>query len=90
MAAYLIENQLSYSNPAELGQDALSTNNAFSLVGFSANRALGNVLLNLDVAYSRGILINNLNIPGVAAAEDACNQHAESVGHVGGSGVRDK
>jgi len=83
MAAYLIENQLSYSNPAELGQDALSTNNAFSLVGFSANRALGNVLLNLDVAYSRGILINNLNIPGVAAAEDAIstrNQLGTSVG----------
>lgn len=83
MAAYLIENQLSYSNPAELGQDALSTNNAFSLVGFSANRALGNLLLNLDVAYSRGILVNNLNIPGVAAAEGARstrNQLGTSVG----------
>jgi hypothetical protein len=66
MAAHLIENQLSYSPPIVPGQDALSDNNAFSLIGFSANRALGSLLLNLDIAYSRGILINNLNIPGIA------------------------
>lgn len=66
MAAHLIENQLSYSPPIAPGQDALSDNNAFSLIGFSANRALGSLLLNLDIAYSRGILINNLNIPGIA------------------------
>ncbi|MDP5003373.1 MAG: hypothetical protein NWQ51_05700, partial [OM182 bacterium] len=50
-----------------------SENNAFSLIGFSANRALGSLLLNLDIAYSRGILINNLNIPGVATSGEANN-----------------
>lgn len=73
MAAHLIENQLSYSPPLLPEQDALSENNAFSLIGFSANRALGSLLLNLDIAYSRGILINNLNIPGVATSGETNN-----------------
>lgn len=71
MAAYLIENQLSYLDPAKLELDAQSKNNAFSLVGFSVNRALGSLLLNLDIAYTSGVRINNFNIPGVAAAGES-------------------
>ena len=68
MAAYLIENQLRHLPPPTLQGDALAVNNAFSLFGFSANRALGKLLLNLDVAYTQGVVVNNINLPsGVGA-----------------------
>jgi hypothetical protein len=63
MAARLIENQLAYSAPANPLDDAVSENNSFSLLGFSANRAFGKLLLNVDLAYTRGVRINNINLP---------------------------
>lgn len=71
MAAYLIENQPTYSAPANPADDAIATNNGFSLLGFSANRAFGKLLLNLDVAYTQGVLVNNINLPSGAGNGDS-------------------
>lgn len=46
---------------------AVSTINDYNLLGISANRALGRLLLTLDVAFSQGVLtdsVNNLELPG--------------------------
>lgn len=48
------------------GIGAVSTINDYNLLGVSANRALGRLLLTLDVAFSQGILsdsVNNLELP---------------------------
>lgn len=71
MAARLIENQLTYSAPAKPLDDAVSTNNSFSLLGFSANRAFGKMLLNVDLAYTRGVRINNINLPAGVGSGDS-------------------
>ena len=62
MAAYLHENQLRYELPSSGFGEAIPVKNDFLLVGFSANRAVGNLLLNLDVAFSHGILIDNSSL----------------------------
>ena len=64
MAAYLIENQLRWEPPPPGGGIARPIKNDFLLLGFSANRAIGDVLLNLDLAFSQGILANNFSLPG--------------------------
>jgi hypothetical protein len=49
------------------GVSAVSTINDYNLLGVSANRALGRLLLTLDVAFSQGVLtdsVNNLELPG--------------------------
>jgi len=56
MAAYLYENQLRYSAPASGVGDAVAQANDFLLLGFSANRAIGKLLLNLDFAFSHDVL----------------------------------
>lgn len=46
---------------------AVSNINDYNLLGLSANRAIGRLLLTLDLAYSQGILsdsVNNLELPG--------------------------
>jgi len=63
MGAYLYENQLFYSAPPSGAGDALSEANDYLLLGVSANRAIGMLLLNLDVAYSHDILANVLVMP---------------------------
>ena len=56
MGAYLYENQLRYSAPADGAGDALATKSDFWLFGFSANRAIGKLLLKFDVAYKLDVL----------------------------------
>ena len=64
MAAYLIENQLRWEPPPAGSLDSLAKKNDFMLLGFSANRAFGDMLLNFDLAYSHGILANSFSLPG--------------------------
>lgn len=72
MAAWLYENPLRYTLPMSgPGPDgnyhAISNINDYALLGVSANRAIGRLLLTLDVAFSQGILsdsVNNLELPG--------------------------
>lgn len=64
MAAYLIENQVRWEPPKPGSLDALATKNDFLLLGLSANRAIGDMLLNFDLAYSHGILANSFSLPG--------------------------
>ena len=84
MAAYLIENQLRWDPPAPGSLDGLAKKNDFLLAGFSANRAIGDVLLNFDLAYSHGILANSFSLPGTTGLSvpvDATrNQVGTSVG----------
>lgn len=53
MAAWLYENDIHYL-PDEQGMNAIS--NDFFLLGISANRAIGRLLLTLDIAFSEGLL----------------------------------
>ncbi|MDP2284914.1 MAG: hypothetical protein Q8L06_12295, partial [Pseudohongiella sp.] len=73
MAARLYENPLRYTlvlPGVTAGRTTLgtqSTINDYGLLGLSANRAIGRLLLTLDVAFSQGILsdqVNNLELPG--------------------------
>jgi len=63
MGAYLYENQLFYSAPPSGFGDAVSTANDYLLLGVSANRAIGKLLLNLDIAYSHDVLASVLITP---------------------------
>jgi len=56
MGAYLYENQLHYSAPDDGTGDALTKKNGFWLLGFSANRAIGKLLLKFDIAYNHDLL----------------------------------
>ena len=67
MAAYLYENQLRYEDPANLIGDAVAETNDFFLLGFSANRAIGKLLLNFDLAYSHDVLADSFSFPGTAS-----------------------
>jgi hypothetical protein len=77
MAAWLYENPLRYTLPllapgslnsnASAANRAVSNINNYALLGLSANRAIGRLLLTLDAAWSQGILsdsVNNLELPG--------------------------
>lgn len=59
MAAYLYENQLRYRNPTAGFGDAIAENNDFFLLGFSANRAIGKLLLAFDFAFSHDVLADS-------------------------------
>ncbi len=69
MAAYLYENQLHYSAPSSGVGDAESEASDYLLLGFSANRAIGKLLLNLDIAYSHDILVDALWSPILSASD---------------------
>ncbi|MGM0632865.1 MAG: DUF1302 family protein [Pseudomonadota bacterium] len=56
MAAWLYENDVSYEPPAGGETDARPLFNDHLLLGFSGNRAIGRLLLTLDIAYSRDVL----------------------------------
>lgn len=59
MAAYLYENDLHYLPPAA-GSRAQAVTNDYRLIGFSANRAIGRLLLTMDLAYSHGVLLSEM------------------------------
>ncbi|MGI9252031.1 MAG: hypothetical protein ACR2PR_12730 [Pseudohongiellaceae bacterium] len=87
MAAYLYENQLRYDAPRSGGSgggdggdesgagDAVPVKNDYLLLGFSANRALGRVLLNLDLAFSHGVLDNRLDFSGSSFSSNSPNNN---------------
>lgn len=56
MAAWLYENDVSYAPPDPGQANARPLLNDHLLLGFSGNRAMGRLLLTLDLAYSRDVL----------------------------------
>jgi hypothetical protein len=56
MAAWLYENEVSYAPPEPGDINARPLLNDHLLLGFSGNRAIGRLLLTLDLAYSRDVL----------------------------------
>ena len=64
MGAYLYENQLRYLqvNPQLMESSALA--NDFVLLGLSANRAIGKLLLSADIAFSYGLLLDESTLSG--------------------------
>ena len=69
MGAYLYENQLHYSAPSSGVGDAQSHANDYVLLGASANRAIGKLLLNLDIAYSHDVLADVRWTPAQTTAQ---------------------
>ncbi len=63
MAAYLFENPLRYDVAPDLSV-ARANDNGYWLLGASANRAIGKLLLKLDLAFSHGVLADTLVAPG--------------------------
>jgi len=80
MAAYLYENQLRFEDPVSRIGDVVAKNNDFFLLGFSANRAIGKLLLNFDLAYSRGVLADSFNFPGTANLANPVNLKKDQIG----------
>jgi len=80
MAAYLYENQLRYEDPASGFGDAVGHKNDFLLLGFSANRAIGKLLLNFDVAFSHNVLADSFNFPGTGNLGSAINLRKDQIG----------
>ncbi|BBA36447.1 hypothetical protein sS8_4517 [Methylocaldum marinum] len=63
MAAYLYENQLRYELSRTSPGKILAKKNDYWLLGASANRAFGRLMLRLDLAYSHGVLADTLLAP---------------------------
>ncbi len=80
MAAYLIENQLRWEPPTPGTRDSLAKKNDFVLLGFSANRAIGDMLLNFDLAYSHGILANSFSLPGTTGLSAPVDLEKNQIG----------
>jgi hypothetical protein len=80
MAAYLYENQLRYEDPVSGIGDAVAENNDFFLFGFSANRAIGKLLLNFDLAYSHDVLADSFSFPGTASLSNPVNIKKDQIG----------
>jgi len=83
MAAYLYENQLRYNPPPSGAGAAVAQENDFVLLGASANRAIGRLLLNLDIGFSHDVLADVLFTPPGGAAQVSVrpvNQLAASAG----------
>lgn len=80
MAAYLYENQLRYEDPLLGVGDAIARKNDFILLGFSANRAIGKLLLNFDLAFSHDVLADSFNFPGTASLATPVNLEKDQVG----------
>jgi hypothetical protein len=80
MSAYLYENQLYYDYPVEGYGDAVAKKNDFVLLGFSANRAIGKLLLNLDLAVSLGVQPNESPFPEVTVAGSGLDTKKDQLG----------
>jgi hypothetical protein len=80
MVAYLFENQLRFEDPINQMGDAVAENNDFFLLGFSANRAIGKLLLNFDLAYSHDVLADSFNFPGTASLANPVNLKKDQIG----------
>lgn len=80
MAAYLYENQLRYDPPEPGSTDGQPDINDFLLLGFSANRAIGKLLLNFDLAYSHNILANSFAFPGANTLSTPVNLRKDQIG----------
>ncbi len=80
MVAYLYENQLRYDPPLSGSEDARPDINDFLLLGFSANRAIGRLLLNFDLAYSHNILANSFAFPGTSSLSAPVNVRKDQIG----------
>jgi hypothetical protein len=64
MAAYLYENQLRYPKANPQSIDFVALTNDFVLLGLSANRAIGKLLLSADIALSHGLLLDESTLSG--------------------------
>ena len=80
MAAYLYENQLRYEGPTPFSDKANPIKNDYILIGFSANRAIGKLLLTLDVALKRGVLIDGSSFVGVGSFNTPTDLKKDQVG----------
>lgn len=80
MAAYLQENQLRFEDPVGRVGDAVAETNDFFLLGFSANRAIGKLLLNFDLAYSHDVLADSFSFPGTASLANPVNLKKNQLG----------
>lgn len=80
MAAYLYENQLRFEDPVTMVGDAVAETNDFFLLGFSANRAIGKLLLNFDLAYSHDVLADSFSFPGTASLANPVNLKKDQIG----------
>ena len=80
MAAYLYENQLRYDAPVSRVGDAVAKKNAFLLLGFSANRAIGRLLLNFDLAFSHNVLADSFNFLGSTALSSPLDLKKDQIG----------
>ncbi|MEX2468992.1 MAG: hypothetical protein WD396_04485 [Pseudohongiellaceae bacterium] len=80
MAAYLYENQLRYEPPAPGGDTARPDINDFLLLGFSANRAIGRLLLNFDLAFSHNVLADSFAFPGTNSLSSPVDLRKDQVG----------
>ena len=80
MAAYLYENQLRYEDPVSAIGDAVAKKNDFLLLGFSANRAIGRLLLNFDLAFSHNVLADSFNFPGTTALSSPLDLKKDQIG----------
>lgn len=80
MAAYLYENQLRYEDPINKIGDAVAKKNDFILLGFSANRAIGRLLLNFDLAFSHNVLADNFNLPGISSLASPLDLEKDQIG----------
>ncbi|MDG1025488.1 MAG: hypothetical protein P8N94_00895 [Gammaproteobacteria bacterium] len=80
MAAYLYENQMRFEDPISGIGDAVAQVNDFFLLGFSANRAVGKLLLNFDLAYSHGVQADSFSFPGTASLANPVNLKKDQIG----------
>lgn len=80
MAAYLYENQLRYEDPVTGIGDAVARKNDFLLFGFSANRAIGKLLLNFDLAFKKGVLADSFDFPGTGSLASPLDLEKDQIG----------
>ena len=80
MAAYLYENQLRYEDPVSGVGDSIAKKNDFLMLGFSANRAIGKLLLKFDLAFNKGVQANTFIIPGSGSISTALDIEKDEIG----------
>ena len=79
MAAYLYDNQMRFEDPISGFGDAVGKKNDYILLGFSANRAIGRLLLNFDLAFSHDVFVS-FNFPGTSALASPLNLKKDRLG----------